>query len=197
MRWNTIVGRTILITGSPGSGKTRFAATLAAQNQGDVLCVATAELLNDELVGPGAYPHERGPLNWRTIEARRDLLGALPMEWAPSTVVIDCLSGWVANRLLDLGDPDDEDWQDQVAALENELVQEVRRLLRWARHASWRLILVTNDAGADALPSSTLARSFRELLDGLNQAVAESVDGVFAVVGGLPVELKRPFVTRA
>jgi len=186
-----------MITGGARSGKSRFAENIAARQNGQVLYVATAEALDDEMVRRIARHREQRPGTWQTVEAPRDLLGALSGDPSVSTVLVDCLTVWVANRLLDLGDPDELGWAEMVTGLEDDLVEEIERMFRWAREAPWTLILVTNEVGWDVVPPYPLGRAFRDLLGRLNQAVAEAADGVFAVVAGLPVELKRPQEARA
>ncbi len=56
--------------------------------------------------------------------------------------------------------------------------------------AAWR-VLVTNEVGFGLVPPTPLGRAFRDILGRLNQTVATRADGVFLVVAGLGVELKR------
>jgi adenosylcobinamide kinase/adenosylcobinamide-phosphate guanylyltransferase len=185
------MARTILITGGARSGKSRFAESVARRQNGRVLFVATAEALDDEMIRRIRRHRERRPTGWRTVEAPRDLLAALDGREDGATVLVDCLTVWIANRLLDLGDPERPDWADRVSALEGALIDEVTRLIVRSRAAGGTLILVTNEVGWDVVPPYPLGRAFRDLVGQINQAVAEVADGVFVVVAGLPVELKR------
>lgn len=190
------MARTILITdgmaSSPRapSGPRHFAESIAARQDGQVVYVETTEFLDD---AEAPEVPDRAA-TWKTILAPRDLIGALAAELDARTVLVDGLGHWVANRLLDLGDPDDEQWRDEVNALGEELVEEAGRILRLARVAGWTLILMSNDLGSEAhtFQSQPLGRAFRDIIHDLNHAIFSAADGVFTVISGIPVELKRP-----
>lgn len=184
------MGRTILITGAAGHETNRFAECVAARQRGKIICVETAEALNDMGLQQAFCPTH--PLTWRRVIAYRDLLGVLLAELDAATVVIDGLSQWVATRLLDLGDPEDEDWGREVNELETSLHEEARRIVGLARAFNWTLILISTDPSADHAAAPPLGRAFRGLVESLNQTVADLADGAYAIVAGLPVELKRP-----
>jgi adenosyl cobinamide kinase/adenosyl cobinamide phosphate guanylyltransferase len=171
------------------SGSRLFAESIAARLEGRTVYVETAEFLDDI-----DEPMEN-PDNWHeTVLAPRDLIGALALELDARTVLVDGLGQWVANRLLDLGDPDEGQWGDEVAALGSMLVDEAKDVLRLARAAGWTLILVSNEPPSEvAAPANQpLGRAFGEIIRDLNRAIGAVADGVFAVVAGIPVELKRP-----
>lgn|GEM_PF-4239060 len=180
------MGRTILITGSRRSGTREVAEQIASGLGERVFRIVTSERTVDLEASAAATR-----ANWRTMTAPRNLLGALPTEQRGVIVLIDCLTVWAANRLVALGDPAREDWTNEVEALTTQLVDEVNRVVRRARHGRWTLVLVLNDIEGDSLGAEHLSRAYRTLIGNLGSSVHEVADGVYTVVGGLPYELKR------
>lgn len=171
----------ILLLGGARSGKSRLALRLAAQ-RGDVLFVATAEALDDEMRTRIAAHRRERPATWTTLEEPVDLPAALA-HLAPSvaTVVLDCLTLWVSNRLLLQADP----------AADATILAETERLLdRYAGGtATW--IVVSNEVGLGLVPDTELGRRYRDILGEVNQRFAQRADRVLLMVAGLPVDLKR------
>ena len=103
---------------------------------------------------------------WHTIEEPRDLVGALASVSAEDTVLVDCLSLWVANG----GGRGD-------AALE----------VATARDAL--TIAVSNEVGLGIVPANGLAREFRDVLGRVNVAWATAADEAWFVVAGKTLRL--------
>ncbi len=68
------MGRLTLITGGARSGKSNYAQALASRIGGEnVLFVATAEALDEEMARRIATHRASRPATWRTTEAPRDV----------------------------------------------------------------------------------------------------------------------------
>jgi adenosylcobinamide kinase/adenosylcobinamide-phosphate guanylyltransferase len=186
------MGAIVLVTGGARSGKSLFAEMLAAGLGACVTYVATAEVSDAEMDARVARHRERRPASWITREAPHDLrIGLAGLDQQVDVVLVDCLTVWVSNRLLTLGDPEQGGWWAAVEAIDRTLADEVGAVLALARGAPWHLVLVTNEVGYGVVPPTPLGRTFRDLLGGLNQWVAAQADAVFLVVAGLGVEVKR------
>src|SRR5437868_4113506 len=88
------------VLGGARSGKSRYAENLIANEPPPWIYVATAEAIDDEMAQRIAEHRARRPGGWRTVEAPRDLLGALAGVPAGAAVLIDCMTLWVSNLLL-------------------------------------------------------------------------------------------------
>jgi adenosylcobinamide kinase/adenosylcobinamide-phosphate guanylyltransferase len=181
----------ILVTGGAKSGKSLFAEKLAAGLSGNVVYVATAEVLDREMEGRVARHRARRTADWTTLEAPRDLgfaLAALPPS--AGAVLVDCLTIWTSNRLLALGEPESAGWLDAVDDLQNTLCHELEALAELAHAGTRHLVVVTNEVGYGVVPDTPLGRVFRDLLGSVNQRAAGLADHVFLVVAGLATEVK-------
>lgn len=176
------MSRLILITGGARSGKSDFAQQLAIEIGTEVVFIATAEALDEDMARRIAVHRQARPAAWRTIECPRRLGEALRSVGAAGTVIVDCLTMLVSNVLLSLGDEPNED------AAEQGVNNEVRALIDAGQHAT--VIVVTNEVGLGIVPANRLARLFRDLLGRANAALAREADLVYLMVSGLPVEVK-------
>jgi adenosylcobinamide kinase/adenosylcobinamide-phosphate guanylyltransferase len=100
------VGLVVLIGGAR-SGKSTRAVNVAADAGAPVVFVATGQGRDEEMARRiDAHRRER-PVEWTTIEEPIELRVALAAAPAGSTVIVDCLSLWVANLLERGREPDD------------------------------------------------------------------------------------------
>jgi adenosylcobinamide kinase/adenosylcobinamide-phosphate guanylyltransferase len=167
-----------LVLGGARSGKSAFAQAaaeaLAAETGGRLVMVATAQAFDSEMVERiDRHRQDRGPA-WTTLEAPLDLAGALDGLGAGDVVVVDCLTLWLSNLMLDERD---------VAAAVAQLVAGVERF-------EGRLWLVSNEVGFGIVPDNALARRFRDEAGRLHQALAQAAEAVTLVVAGLTLRLK-------
>jgi len=171
--------RLTLILGGARSGKNEFAQALARQRGGDdVLFVATAEALDDEMRARIRNHRAARPAGWRMLEAPRDIARAVQSA-SERVVLVDCITLWVSNVLL----------AEENAAAEV-MVRELGGLLEWYRTAQCEMIVVSNEVGMGIVPDSALGRAYRDLLGLVNKRIAEVADEVFLLVAGVPVEIK-------
>ncbi len=169
---------THLILGGARSGKSRHALELGRLWPGRVAFVATAEARDADLAHRIARHRAERPPGWATVEEPLDLAGACRRAAAGSAlVIVDCLTLWVANRMLS-GDPDEAivGGGDEIARLMGE------------RRAG--LVLISNEVGEGVHPPTADGLRFRDLLGQINQRVAAAADRVTLMVAGIPVAIK-------
>ena len=168
-----------LVLGGARSGKSgyaqRAAEAWAARTSADLVFIATAEALDAEMGERIARHRGERDGRWRTVEAPRDLAQALHGLQAGEVAVVDCLTLWLSNRLLD------ETLQGAAEAL--------LAAVGACRAPLW---LVSNEVGQGVVPDNALARRFRDEAGRLNQTVAAAADCAVLLTAGLPLVLKAP-----
>ena len=166
-----------LVLGGARSGKSALAERLLLAEAGGATphYIATAEALDDEMRARIAHHRAaRDGDGWVTVEAPRDLAGALSRIPPAAPVLIDCLTLWLSNHLLA-----DSDLTAEAAALDAALA---------ARAAP--VVAVANEVGLGIVPDNALARRFRDAAGRLNQRLAARAARVYFVAAGLPIALK-------
>lgn len=167
-----------LVLGGARSGKSAFAQKMAetAAEAGETrpILIATGQAFDDEMAGRIArHQADRGE-SWTTIEAPLALPEAITALPAAAVVVVDCLTLWMSNLMLDERD---------VEAAASLLVEAVAA-------CPARLWLVSNEVGLGLVPETPLGRRFRDETGRLHQRLAQAVDQVYFVAAGLPLCLK-------
>lgn len=167
-------GALTLVLGGARSGKSRHAETLVTAQPPPWIYVATAQALDDEMAARIAEHRGRRDAGWRTLEAPRDLAGAVGDAPEHTPILVDCLTLWLSNLLL------------AEAAIE----QECARLERALARRRNPVVLVANEVGLGIVPDNALARRFRDAAGNLNQRIAALADRVILVTAGIPLQLK-------
>ncbi len=180
-------GKIVLVTGGARSGKSEVAEQLAAAFSGRVIYLATAGVYDDEMVHRVEKHQSRRPAHWVTVEETHWLARALMAVPCGSCVLVDCLTLWITNLLLDDSLP-----PQGAAEVEQEeyIINETVRVMETARSRELLLILVSNQVGCGVVPDNRLGRLFRDVAGRVNQQVAALADRVYLVTAGIPVELK-------
>ena len=167
-----------LILGGARSGKSSYAQTSAEQAataNRPLVMIATAEPFDVEMTARiAAHRATRGPA-WRTVEAPLQVGHAIASAPAQSCVVLDCLTIWLSNLMLEEADLD----------------KELRELEHAAKTFDGDLWLVSNEVGNGLVPETPLGRAFRDASGRMNQRLATLADTVTLVVAGLPLILKK------
>ena len=167
-----------LVLGGARSGKSAFAQAaaeaLAAETGGRLVMVATAQAFDSEMAERIARHRADRGAAWTTVETLFDIASALKALGANDIVVVDCLTLWLSNLMLD---------EQDVAAAVAGLVEAVGRF-------PGTLWLVSNEVGFGIVPDNALARRFRDEAGRLHQALAQAADAVSLVVAGLTLRLK-------
>jgi adenosylcobinamide kinase/adenosylcobinamide-phosphate guanylyltransferase len=172
----------LFIVGGARSGKSRFAVERVPTRQ-RIVFVATAEARDEDMAKRIARHRAERPSHWATVEEPLDLVPRLEkLEGTCDGIIIDCLTLWVANRLL-RGDRDDA-ILDEADALGRLIVR---------RRSSFTV--VSNEVGEGVHPETATSLRFRDLLGSVNQRVAASCDTVVLMVAGVPLTVKAPSAT--
>lgn len=180
------MGQIVLVLGGARGGKSAFAQQLAAELGGqDVLFVATAEALDDEMRARIRNHREQRPAGWRTVEAPRQVASAITAADAGMKVVlVDCMTLLVSNVLMALGE------EPEATAAAHAVVAEVEALLEASVSSRATYIVVSNEVGMGLVPPYPLGRLYRDLLGQANQLLAARAETVYFLVAGLPMMLK-------
>lgn len=185
------MGDLLFVTGGARSGKSTFAEHLAAgverRSGAPVVYLATMQPGDDELRDRVRRHRERRPEAWSTLEEPLAIADAVRRAPSDACVLIDCLSLWVTNRLLEAGS--DEPSPAEVDALEAALDAEVDALLAAVAGRSGTTIAVTNEVGSGIVPAYPLGRVYRDVLGRVNQRVSRAAGRAWLLVAGRPLEL--------
>jgi len=180
--------RLVLILGGARSGKSLFAEELAAQAGGPVAYVATSAAGDDEMIRRVAAHRERRPADWATVEENLqipEIIARLGQE--SGILLIDCLTGWLSNMLLD-------DRLPHPGASDNEkeeyIKSRVEDLASTVGKSGATVLVVSNEVGLGLVPPYPLGRLFRDISGNANRFLASVADEVYLVVAGLAVEIK-------
>lgn len=166
------MNRLTLILGGARSGKSRRAEALVTALPPPWTYIGTAEAFDAEMTTRIAEHRARRSAGWETLDAPRDLPGALARARAP--VLVDCLTLWLSNLMLA---------EENLAAAGDSLEAALRA------HTG-PVVLVSNEVGGGIVPATPLGRRFRDAQGVLNQRIAALAGHVELVVAGLPLRLK-------
>jgi len=163
----------VLLVGGARSGKSTLALERAARAGSPVVFVATGEAGDEEMAARIELHRQERPPEWTTVEEPVELGRALASAPGHATVVVDCLSLWVANVL-------------EHAPVEDLAVADART----AAARAGLTVAVTNEVGLGIVPDNELARRYRDVLGRVNAIWAEAADEAYFVVAGRALRLE-------
>ena len=181
-----------LILGGARSGKSRLAESrVAAFEQAglQVVYIATAEALDEEMAARLQHHQANRPAHWLTVEEPVRLARVMEEQAAPDRcLLVDCLTLWLSALLfkgeggtqLEAGLPLTCEcfWAERQA------------LLDILPKLPGEMVLVSNEIGSGVVPENRLARRFADEQGRLNQDVAALCERVTLSVAGLPLRLR-------
>ena len=167
----------ILVLGGTRSGKSSWALHYTEAQYRSRLFIATARALDEEMAERiRLHKSSRGP-DWQLVEEPIEISKALRTRCGDvEAVLIDCLTVWLSNVLLEKGDQKIEPYQDD--------------LLETLSAREQTIVVVSNEVGMSIVPENPLGRKFRDLSGQINQKIATMADKVIFLTAGLPMYLK-------
>jgi adenosylcobinamide kinase/adenosylcobinamide-phosphate guanylyltransferase len=169
--------RIVLVGGGARSGKSTFALVRARALGTRRLFVATARRYDADMSRRiDRHVAERGA-EFTTVEEPLALPEVILAATGHDVAVVDCLTLWLSNLLLDGAAPETVERRvdDLAAAL---------------TRAPCHVVLVTNEVGMGLHPETALGRTFRDLAGRAHQQLSAVSDEVHLAVMGLIVQLK-------
>ena len=173
-----MAGLTLLIGGAR-SGKSDLAVQVGRRHDGPVTFIATAQRFDDDM-GQRIERHRAERPAWPTVEAPVELRRALADVPEDHLVIIDCLTLWVSNMML-------EEWT--ADAIDECSV--ATAAVAAGRPAP--TIVVTNEVGLGIHPANELGRQYRDLLGRVNRTWAEVAQTSLFLIAGRAVPLHDPW----
>jgi adenosyl cobinamide kinase/adenosyl cobinamide phosphate guanylyltransferase len=161
----------VLLLGGARSGKSDSAVRLARSRNAAVVVVATAQAFDADMAARIAEHRRERPSDWETVEVPLELEQALRTVAPEQTVIVDCLTLWVSNLLMDGLD-------------EAEITARASAAARQARGRDGLTVVVSNEVGMGVVPDNELGRRFRDALGRVNTAWAAAADHVYLLVAG-------------
>lgn len=183
-------GKIILITGGARSGKSTFAEALAAKGGKKVAYIATSQIFDEEMKFRVKLHRQRRPADWQTYEAPFEAQGALTEAAKQHEIILfDCITLYLSNILCQLKETELAD-QAAVYRLTRQKIGELVTAAQKAADNGTTTIFVTNEVGAGIVPENKLSRIYRDISGLANQQIARESAEVYAVIAGIPVNIK-------
>ncbi len=181
-----------LITGGARSGKSSFAEELIREKGENILYVATAKPIDEEMKDRIKKHRERRPAHWDTLEQYCGLRAVLPERSQHyDGILLDCVTIMSTNIIFDQPMMMKEEISfEEMMAAEKVLIDEIHDFISCFPDLSCDLILVTNEVGLGLVPEYPLSRFYRDALGRVNQALGKAADEVYFVTCGVPMKIK-------
>jgi adenosylcobinamide kinase/adenosylcobinamide-phosphate guanylyltransferase len=165
------------VIGGIKSGKTKFALKKAEElNNGKLYYIATARAVDEEMKDRiERHKRERGE-KWITIEEPIEVDKVLKAIPKGSVIIIDCLTTWLTNLLME-----NYDVEEKTNKLLDILLKTKTDL---------DLFLISNEVGLGIIPDNPLGRKFIDLSGNFHQKVAQIADEVYFILCGCEIKVK-------
>ena len=165
----------VLVLGGARSGKSAFAERLVAETGLSRHYIATGRAFDDEMRARIAKHRDDRGNGWETHEEPLALAARIAdVAREDRAVLVDCLTLWVTNLMLE----------------ERDMAAEFAGLAEAIEAAPGRLVFVSNEVGLGIVPDNRMAREFRDHAGRLHQKVAALVPEVYFIAAGLPLKMK-------
>lgn len=172
------MGKITFIIGGARSGKSNFAMEKAQKYGSEVAYIATAPYFDEDMEQRIKQHQKERPSGWVTIEQEINILKALSScSNRFNLVIIECLTLWVSNLVLNEKD------EDEIYFMTGMVIEELRS-------SGLDAIVVANEVGLGIHPENSLALCFRDIAGRVNQMFAKKADDVYFMVSGIPLKLK-------
>ena len=146
---------------------------------GGVVYIAPATSGDDDMSERIERHRAERPDHWWTIEETHDLGTALGSVPSSCMAIIDCLTMWTTNRMLD----DEPDSSIEIAA---------RASAAQAASRPGPTVVISNEVGLGIHPATEMGRHFRDLHGRVNQLWAAAAQTTLLLVAGRAMPLTHP-----
>ena len=182
-------GKVVLVGGGVRSGKSRFALALAHRLGQRRAFVATAQAFDAEMAERiDRHRRERGT-DFETVEEPLKIGDALHRLRAFDVVLVDCLTLWLSNLLIEASADQKND------QIKGRVIGAVDRLVASLGDFPFDLVVVSNEVGMGIVPDSPLGRMFRDVAGYTHQRIAGCADEIYFAALGVMRRLRPGPVT--
>jgi adenosylcobinamide kinase/adenosylcobinamide-phosphate guanylyltransferase len=166
-----------LVLGGIRSGKSLMAEQMAIDSKQQVVYIATANPVDEEMERRIRLHRDRRPTGWVNLEEPIQLAQALQSHAdQQNCLLVDCLSLWITNLLIS------EDGE--------LLSREVNALMSFLPGCPGDIIFVSSESNMGIVPQGELSRRYCDVIGSLHQDIAALSDRVILSIAGLPQLLK-------
>jgi len=167
----------LFIGGGTRSGKSAFALSLARRLGQRRLFLATAQPGDDEMRQRiERHRRERGG-DFDTLEEPLAVAQAIGQHADYDVVVLDCLTLWLSNLLLEGNQPDS-------------ILQRIEELAAVLARRALHAIVVSSEVGLGLVPETPLGRTFRDVAGLAHQRISTVADEIYFAVLGVMLRIK-------
>ncbi|CAI3950124.1 Adenosyl cobinamide kinase/adenosyl cobinamide phosphate guanylyltransferase (CobU) (PDB:1C9K) [Commensalibacter communis] len=161
------------ILGGAKSGKSQYAEMQMKQYAQPWIYLATGRAWDDEMKQKIQHHQERRGTGWITVEEPIQIADYIKQpNRAP--ILIDCLTLWLTNLMMD----------------ERDIEQETIQLVDALQSYGGDIFIVSNEVGQGIVPVEPMARAFRNYAGILHQKIASIADDFTFIVAGYPMKMK-------
>jgi adenosylcobinamide kinase / adenosylcobinamide-phosphate guanylyltransferase len=165
----------IFLVGGARSGKSSLATSLAKRLAAPVRFIATSRADDEEMASRVEEHRRHRPGDWKVVEAPIDLETALRSASEAETVVVDCVTLWISNLMVERDDATISQMVDEVIVAIGDRGGET--------------IVVSNEVGSGIVPMHPVGRRFRDVQGRANQSFARAADAAYYIVAGKALRL--------
>jgi adenosylcobinamide kinase/adenosylcobinamide-phosphate guanylyltransferase len=166
-----------LVLGGIRSGKSEMAEQMAKDSKRQVIYIATANPVDEEMERRIKSHRDRRPAGWNNLEQPIHLAQTLQSHADQQIcLLVDCLSVWITNLLI---------------SEDSELLNaEVNALINFLPGCPGDIIFVSSESNMGVVPLGELSRQYCDVIGLLHQDIAALSDRVILSIAGLPQVLK-------
>ena len=177
------MGKLTLILGGSNSGKSKFAECLIKKKE-DVLYLATAEALDDEMKNKIENHRKLRSPGWKTIEEPIHIDKSIEKESEKfKVVIIECILLWINNITIKFSHLTENE-------IEEVALNKISSVMNIIRKNNNDCFVVSGEVGLGYIGESKSTRLYGRILGEVNQLLAEKAETVFFVTAGIPMKIK-------
>jgi adenosylcobinamide kinase/adenosylcobinamide-phosphate guanylyltransferase len=121
------IGKIVFVTGPVKSGKSDFAVKYAIENFKEVIFIATAKPIDDEMRKRIEEHKKNRPKDWLTVEEGIDVEKVVEKLYG-KFLIIDCITFWISNLIYENFD-------------ERKIIEKVEKLIKNIKKMIYQLLL--------------------------------------------------------